>query len=125
MPKTLVASRMGDVTDWSGGILPKQVLSSIGSGCFVRVVITNLQTKNSEAIYLKVTKVYDGTCWGIVQPTYRMDNWIRLGNGESFSVRLNEISEVPINWQPRWYRRKVAKWANLPQKRRYAVTGCR
>ena len=37
MPKTHVAELLGDVTDWSGIVLQKEILESIGIGCIVRV----------------------------------------------------------------------------------------
>ena len=117
---------MGDVTDWSGEVLRKEILESIGIGCKVRVCITNVEKNSAEAVYLKVTKVKDGTIWGTVEPTYRMGtDSIDVEDGKTFSVRRNEISEVPIDWQPKWFQRKVSKWTNVPLKKGYSVTGLR
>ena len=49
MPKTHVAERLRDVTDWSGRVLRKEILESIGIGCIVIVFITNVEKNSGEA----------------------------------------------------------------------------
>lgn len=105
--KKLKAYRQTIVTDWSGQLLNKRAFKIIRVGCYVRVCVNNTKNNSSEAIYFKIIKIKDGTLWGITQNTYRMKDMIGLENDSVYKFRFNEISEIPINWQPRAIRKKL------------------
>jgi len=123
--RTLVPFRVGDVTDWSGALLNKEVYKYLGPGCIVRVTVNNPNTESWECLYFEITKVKDGTYWGTCQDTYRTDDAIGLPTGKTFSFRKEHIQEVPIDWQPSWFRKKVGGRTDMVQKEGYAVTGIR
>eukprot|EP01113_Clastostelium_recurvatum_P039668 TRINITY_DN6074_c0_g1_i2.p1 TRINITY_DN6074_c0_g1~~TRINITY_DN6074_c0_g1_i2.p1 ORF type:complete len:120 (+),score=8.48 TRINITY_DN6074_c0_g1_i2:100-459(+) len=68
-------------------------------GCIVRIVVGLEKKRGWEKIYFQITKIKDGSVWGIAQDTYRSDDYI-LPYGASFSFRLNDILEIPLAWQP-------------------------
>ncbi|KAI5363833.1 hypothetical protein Slin14017_G057970 [Septoria linicola] len=74
-------------------------------GCEVRVLIGNMEKGGWEAIYFIITKIKNGTHWGITQPRYRFDDYIGLANGETMTFRREHILEIPLrkSWQPRAY----------------------
>ena len=105
MPKTHVAERLGDVTDWSGRVLRKEILEFIGIDCI-----------NSTSVYHKCGEKFRRSS---VPQSDKGQGWYNMGNsgrkiqymlktedGKTFSVMWNEISEVPIDWQPKWFQRK-------------------
>jgi len=118
--RTLVPHRGGDVTDWSGALLSKEVYKYLGPGCIVRVAIENVKTRWGESPYFEITKVKYGTYWGTCQDTNRMGFLtiaMGLATGETFSFRKEHILEVPIDWQPRWFRMKVGGRTDMVQKK--------
>ena len=123
--RTLVPCRVGDVSDWSGALLNKEVYTYLGPGCIVRVSVDNGKTGAAECLYFEITKVKDGTYWGTCKDTYRMGDAVGLPTGKTFTFRKEHIQEVPIDWQPRWFRKKVGGRTDMVQKKGYAVTGYR
>jgi hypothetical protein len=122
--RKLVPRRVGDVTDWSGALLNKDVYKYLGPGCIVRVSVDNANGA-AECLYFEITKVKDGTYWGTCQDTYRMDDTVGLATGKSFSFRKEHIQEVPLDWQPRWFKKRVGGRTDMVQKKGYPVTGYR
>ena len=64
------------LTDWNGQLLSRKHIDKLTLGCVVRIVIENSESRSGEAVYCQITKMKDGTFWGIVQDTYRLYNWI-------------------------------------------------
>ena len=58
MPRTVTALKSGDITDWSGRILPKEIVSHLDIGCVVRVALAS--EAGSEALYMKILKKKNG-----------------------------------------------------------------
>lgn len=110
------------VTDWTGQTLSKRARHLVQPGCIVRACISNCSTHNGEGLYLEVTKVKDGTVWGKVMGIYRMDtNSVGIATGSQYAVRVSQISEIPIMWQPRPWQRKFKRFL-VPHKGR-SITG--
>lgn len=95
------------VTDWSGQLLSKKVLRMLQPGCIVRVCVMRVPQPGMEAIYVKISKIKDGTVWGIVQDTYRLDPDFIVSTGNQVKFRLADITEIPITWQPKRLVRKI------------------
>ena len=91
--------------------------------CIVRLVINNPLTNCNEAIYFEITKVKDGTFWGVAQETYRLMDWVGLMDGEQMTWRKEHINEIPIEWQPKRFQ-KAVKHLN-GKDRRVIMTGIR
>ena len=142
--KKTTLHRAGEVKDWDGTILRKDIFKLLEVGCFVRVVTEDtsfkkkkLEEKERERLglekddkekerekekladsgagtytmsadYLKITKIKDGTVWGEVQDTYRMqETGYPKETGETMTARFNEIIEIPISWQPKRLQKKM------------------
>eukprot|EP01113_Clastostelium_recurvatum_P039667 TRINITY_DN6074_c0_g1_i1.p1 TRINITY_DN6074_c0_g1~~TRINITY_DN6074_c0_g1_i1.p1 ORF type:complete len:144 (+),score=42.92 TRINITY_DN6074_c0_g1_i1:33-464(+) len=88
------------VQDWNGTQYNKLVLGALCVGCIVRVIVGFEKKRGWEKIYFQITKIKDGSVWGIAQDTYRSDDYIGLPSGSSFSFRLDDIIEIPLAWQP-------------------------
>lgn len=120
--------RMTDITDWSGQILRKGVLKLLEVSCIVRC-LTYLYDNDGQFVaaggeYYKITKIKDGTIWGTSQGLYRCcDFFYPTIKGKEYSFRFNNISEVPIMWQPKRLRRKMKKY--LVPNLGYVITGMR
>ena len=55
-----------------------------------------------------------------------MDDFVGVPDGKIFAFRENAVMEVPIQWQPKWFQRRVAKYEEYPHgKKGYFVTGLR
>lgn len=122
-PKTLVSHRMHDVTDWSGIVLRKRVVTYLRPGCIVRVIVQNTKKDTTECLYFKIVKMKDGTFWGECKATYRQDDWVDLADGKVFTFRSENISEIPISWQPKWFRSKLSDDDYMDTG--YSITGYR
>lgn len=116
---------MDEATDWSGEILPRQMARHLIPGCTVRVVINNPTTDSGEAIYFRIAKMKDGTFWGIAQDTYRLSDWVGLGDGEQMTFRREHINEIPLDWQPKRYQKAVAHLEVQMKDAGYSITGLR
>ncbi|CAF9925838.1 hypothetical protein IMSHALPRED_006794 [Imshaugia aleurites] len=95
--------------------------------CTVRVIIQNPDDKCAEAVYFEITKIKDGTFWGIAQDTYRLHDWIGLTDGQQMTFRKEHINEIPIVWQPKAFQKAVGglvAQANGKGKG-YGITGFR
>jgi hypothetical protein len=117
-----VAVSQKQVTDWSGQLLNKRVLSMLREGCVVRIAIRNLKNQSMEAIYVSITKVKDGSLWGTVMPTYRIEDYVEVPNGSEFAFRKTDVIEVPLSWQPKKLRKKMEACLD-PKERGRAITG--
>ncbi|KAL2039015.1 hypothetical protein N7G274_008064 [Stereocaulon virgatum] len=124
MPRALKPLPMDEATDWSGHILPRQMANYLCIGCIVRIVIQN-PTKCSEAIYFKITKIKDGTYWGIAQDTYRLSDQVGLPEGTQMTFRKGNINEIPLDWQPKCFQKAVKHLEGQIKPYGYAVTGVR
>jgi hypothetical protein len=137
--RIITPKRMTDVTDWSGVLLNKKVLKLLQPGCIVRVLadysdngIREPTTWGGEYMgscsYYRIVKIKDGTLWGECLDYYRMDSdeCYEKGNrvGDIFTFRFNNISEVPIDWQPKPIRKKMKQYRDR-RNRGYAMTGYR
>lgn len=120
--KTIEPVKAPVVTDWSGRLLSKEARQLVQPGCIVRACVTNNEGKGTEALYFRVIKVKDGTVWGETQDTYRIDDSIGLPNGKVFSFRLDDISEIPLDWQPNRVRKALKKLV-CPENKARPVTG--
>ena len=110
--RKLTALKAPMVTDWSGVELAKKARFLVQPGCIVRACVGG-QDRALEALYFQITKVKDGTAWGIVQDTYRLDgDLIGLPVGKTFPFRLDDISEIPIDWQPKALKRQLQRYLN-------------
>ena len=126
MPRQVSALRSADITNWSGALLPKDVVRLVDIGCIVRIAVTNNETTWTEALYMKVVKKKDGSFWGETQSTYRIEDAVGVPDGKVFAFKENAIMEIPISWQPKWFQRRAAKFASYPHgKRGYSITGLR
>lgn len=122
MPRELDTKESRQVTDWSGRLLNKRVLDLLVPGCIVRIVVTNLKQGGGEALYVRITKIKDGSLWGVIQDTYRMFDYVGLPTGKEFTFRFSAISEVPLNWQPKRIRNKMEIFLDKRNRGR-AITG--
>ena len=127
MPSTRILEPLvvDATTDWSGHILPQKMIPHLFPSCWVRVCIRNNETKASEAVYFKITKIKDGTFWGVAQDTYRLSDWIGLEDGAQMTFRREHINEIPIDWQPRRFRKAVKGLEERVTETGYAITGLR
>lgn len=116
---------MDATTDWSGHILPQQAIQHLFPSCNVRVCVRNNENGCTEAIYFEITKIKDGTFWGIAQDTYRMSDWIGLKDGEQMTFRREHINEIPLDWQPKRYRKAVKALEERISEEGYGITGLR
>ena len=127
MPRTLTPITQDAITDWNGIILSPQAVRHLFPSCTVRLVIQNPKTTTAEAVYFKITKIKDGTFWGVAQDTYRLSDWIGLNDGQQMTFRKEHINEIPIGWQPKAYQKAVRGLVAQAKGRGqgYAITGCR
>lgn len=116
---------MDESTDWSGRILPRQMTQYLFPSCIVRVVIRNPTSGSSEAIYFQITKMKDGTFWGIAHDTYRLVDWVGLPSGEQMTFRKEHINEIPLSWQPKRYQKEVEHLTVHIKESGYFSTGLR
>lgn len=96
--------------DWYGDKLRSEHIRRLIPGCVVRVQIKSTQNNGSENLYFEITKIKDGTYWGVTKDTYRtMADVIGLADGEVMTFRKEHIMEVPMGkvWQPKAYRKAV------------------
>jgi hypothetical protein len=127
---------MTDVTDWDGTILSKKALRLLEPGCVVRMLSKYHPDKGireecefgkncGSSSYYEIVKIKDGTLWGKVDDVYRICNCKRCDEkmpGEIMTFRFNEISEMPISWQPRSIRKKMKQYR---MNKGYSITGWR
>lgn len=123
MTRTLEPVVMDESTDWTGQILPRQMIDYITVGCIVRVVVKNREGA-AEAIYFEITKIKDGTFWGIAQDIYRLWDSIGLANGEQMTFRKEHVNEIPLDWQPKRFQKDVAHLTGRVKDHGY-LTGVR
>lgn len=116
---------MDAATDWSGHLLPQQMIGHLYPSCWVRLCLRNNKTGGSEAVYFEITKIKDGTFWGIAQDTYRMNDWIGLEAGAQMTFRREHINEIPLDWQPRRFRKAIKGLEERVTEEGYAITGLR
>jgi hypothetical protein len=115
--------RQDKITDWSGSDLvpASRYVSLLFPSCIVRLVIRNPATGTSEAVYFEITRIKDGTFWGEALDTYRLDNFVgggmALGARRGMSWRREHINEIPLDWQPRRFRKSVAGLEGLKVNR--------
>jgi len=127
------------VTDWSGLLLNKRVLGLLQPGCIVRVLCDYSNdgiresspyfgTSTGSSRYYKITKIKDGTIWGVCLSRYHTgkEETDEKGNrtGDIFAFRFNNISEVPIDWQPKSIRKRMKQYRDKRNKG-YFITGWR
>ena len=124
MPQNLHPVVMEEATDWSGAIISRQMARYLFPSCVVRVVIQN-EGGAAEAIYFTITKVKDGTFWGIAQDTYRLWDWVGLADGVQMTFRREHINEIPLSWQPKHFQKAVAHLSLRNKNVGYAITGVR
>ena len=124
MIRTLTPVVMDAATGWDGRIISPQMARYLTVGCIVRVVVSNVNGV-SEAIYFQITKLKNGTIWGCVQDTYRLRDFVRLPNGSSMSFKKVHINEIPLEWQPKQYRKAVRHLATRTKEYGYSPTGVR
>ena len=125
MPRTINPVVMDEASDWSGQVLPRQMTQYLFPGCIVRAVIQNSTSGCGEAIYFRITKMKDGTFWGIAQDTYRLNDWVDLPSGEQMTFRKEHINEIPLSWQPKRYQKAVAHLKVHMKNIGYFPTGMR
>ena len=127
MSRTLTPISQDTFTDWSGIALPSQTARHLFPSCIVRVIIQNPKDKCAEAVYFEITKIKDGTFWGIAQDTYRLSDWIGLKDGQQMTFRKEHINEIPIDWQPKAFQKAVRGLVAQAKGRGigYGITGCR
>ena len=123
--RTLEPLVMDATTDWSGHLLPQQMIQHLFPSCIVRLCIRDNSNKCTEAIYFEITKIKDGTFWGIAQDTYRLSEWIGLKDGAQMSFRREHINEIPLDWQPRRFRKAIKGLEERITEEGYAITGLR
>ena len=112
-------------SDWSGHILPQQMIPHLFPSCIVRLCIRNNETSASEAIYFEITKIKDGTFWGKAMDTYRLQDWIGMVDGQQMTFKREHINEIPLDWQPKRFRKSVRALEERITEERYAITGLR
>lgn len=98
------ALRQTRVIDWNGTIIRKRLLSMLIPGCVVRVIVQGV--KSTECLYFTIIKIKDGTFWGVCKNTYRFQEH-DIKTGQIFTFRKNQITEIPIDWQPKRFRKYV------------------
>lgn len=127
MPRTLTPITQDSLTDWSGIILPSQIVRHLFPSCSVRVIIQNPNDGSAEAVYFEITKIKDGTFWGTAQDTYRLQDWIGLKDGQQMTFRKEHINEIPIDWQPKAFQKAVRGLVAQAKGRGkgYGITGFR
>ena len=91
----------------------------------MRLCIRDNSNKCTEAVYFEITKIKDGTFWGTAQDTYRLNEWIGLKDGAQMSFRREHINEIPLDWQPRRFRKAVKGLEERITEQGYAITGLR
>ena len=123
--RTLEPLVMDVATDWSGHLLPQQMIRHLFPSCYVRLCVRNNETKSTEAIYFEITKIKDGTFWGVAQDTYRWEDWIGLKGGDQMTFRREHINEIPLDWQPKRFRKAVRALEERITKEGYSITGLR
>ena len=126
MPRSLTPITQDAITDWSGIILPSQAVRHLFPSCIVRIIVQNPK-ESAEAIYFKITKIKDGTFWGIAQDTYRLFDSVGMKDGQQMTFREEHINEIPVDWQPKAYQKAVRGLVAQAKGRGvgYAITGCR
>ncbi len=124
MPRALSPVVMEEATDWSGQIISRQMSRYLFPGCVVRVVIRNPEGR-AEAIYFEITKVKDGTFWGIAQETLRWEDWVGIPDGTQMTFGREHINEIPLSWQPKRFQKAVGPLASRMKDVGYAITGLR
>ncbi len=125
MPRTIKPVVMDEASDWSGHILPRQMSHYLFPSCIVRIVLQNPTTTCGEAIYFRITKIKDGTFWGLALDTYRLQDWVGFASGEQMTFRKEHINEIPLEWQPKRYRKAVAHLEVRMKEVGYFPTGIR
>lgn len=124
MPRTLTPLVMDEATDWNGAIISRQMINYLTVGCIVRVVVSNSH-QGSEALYFEITKIKDGTFWGIAQGTYRLEDYVGLPDGNQFTFRKKHINEIPLSWQPKRFQKAVSHLTARTKDHGYFPTGIR
>lgn len=111
-------SRETEILDWSYNKLNKKVFSLLKPGCTVRVAYYRSTDNQWCRDYVKILKIKDGTLWGEVLDYYRIgpDEWETFEEGQTISFRYNNITEIPVSWQPNKIRKKMNKYHHLRPK---------
>jgi hypothetical protein len=125
MPPTLELVVMHAATNWSGQIISRQTAQHLFPSCVVRLVIRNTTDNSSEAIYFEITKVKDGTFWGVAKDTYRQDDVVGIKDGEQMTFRREHINEIPMQWQPKRFLKAVGHLDGRTKEYGYSMTGVR
>lgn len=125
MPRIIKVVRQVELFDWSGELLNKKILKLLRPGCIVRVIEEydeNLGDREPCRLYddkiirtynyYKILKIKDGTLWGKVQDYYKVCRCkCREKNpGDIMTFRFENITEVPILFQPKSIRKKMKKF---------------
>lgn len=122
MPRNLIPLREGDIIDWNGTILSKKILKYLAPGCLVRIGITD--GEKSEMLYFKIIKQKDGTFWGSMVDNCHRFTPLDIIEDQIFTFRAENINEIPIGHQPKWFQKKVAFNKSL-NKKGYFMSGFR
>ena len=93
--------------DWGGELLSQRMIPHLFPSCVVRVCVDNNENGGWEAIYFEITKIKDGTFWGNARGTYRLFDVVGMKDGQQMTFRREHINEIPLDWQPRRYRKAV------------------
>ena len=127
MPANLEPVVMDEATNWHGQIISRQTAQHLFPSCVVRLVIRNTTNKDIEAIYFEITKVKDGTFWGIARGTYRQFDWVGIKDGEQVTFRREHINEIPMGgrWQPKQFMKAVGHLKGRTKDFGYCPTGLR
>jgi hypothetical protein len=125
MPSTLELVIMDAATNWGGQIISRQTAQYLFPSCVVRLVIRNTTNNSSEAIYFEITKVKDGTFWGVAKGTYRQDDLVGIKDGEQMTFRREHINEIPMQWQPKRFLKAVRHLDGRTKNFGYSMTGLR
>lgn len=97
------------IQTWGGDLYSKRALKLLMPGCIVRVCLYEVSWGNGyvqTTNYYKIVKIKDGTIWGEMQDIYCLP-YGSLPIGAIVPFRYNNVSEIPISWQPKRIRRKL------------------
>jgi len=108
---------------WFGQPLPRPISAHLFPSCIVRLCIHNTASDITEAIYFEITKIKDGTFWGVALDIYRTGDWVGMQYGTQMTWRKEHINEVPLQWQPKRFGKMVRGLEERVKKGRGRITG--
>ncbi len=139
MEQIVTPIKTKDITDWNGVFLDEKVLKLLISGCIVRIpCVYNTEDiekcedcgikHGASCYYYEIVKIKGdiicGICLDIYKTCLEECNPKGCRTGDMLTFSYNNISEIPIQWQPKRLRKKMEQFLD-PENKGYIFTGFR